>query len=106
MSIQDEAYSEAMDEIERWKVQHEEMLLKHAREQHIALSTLDEAMKEIERLKVLLKDRMYELEEINELKALLTRAADALEEEFGPGNTDLMAKDPWALIAELRKAAR
>jgi hypothetical protein len=37
--------------IEQWQVQHEEMLLKHAREQHTALSTLDKAMKEIERLK-------------------------------------------------------
>jgi hypothetical protein len=53
---------------------------------------------EIERLKALLKDRMYELEEINELKSLLTRAADALEDLKGPG---------WKrdLIAELRKAA-
>jgi hypothetical protein len=45
------------------------------------------------------------MHEVAVLKSLLTRAADALEEEFGPGNTDLMTKDPWALIAELRKAA-
>jgi hypothetical protein len=44
--------------------------------------------------------------EIERLKALLVRAADTLEEEFGPGNIDLMTKDPWALIAELRKAAQ
>jgi hypothetical protein len=53
---------------------------------------------EIERLKALLKDRMYELEEINELKNLVYRAADALEDLRGPG---------WKreLIVELRKAA-
>jgi hypothetical protein len=39
------------DLINRWAVQHEELLLKHAREQHTALSALDKAMKEIERLK-------------------------------------------------------
>jgi hypothetical protein len=71
-------------EIERWKVQHEEMLLKHAREQHIALSTLDGALKEIERL-----------------KALLTRAADALEGWIG----DLPASHKH-LIQALRKAAQ
>jgi len=43
--------------------------------------------------------------EIERLKTLLVRVAEALEEEFGPGNTHLMVKDPWALIAELRKAA-
>ena len=49
--IQDEAYSEACEEIERLKAQHEEMLLKHAREQNIGLVTLEAALKEIERLK-------------------------------------------------------
>jgi hypothetical protein len=81
--IQDEAYSEALAEIERLKVQHEEMLLKHAREQNIALSTLETALKQIERH-----------------KALLTRAADALE---WPGQ--LLQSDFRKLIDELRKAA-
>jgi hypothetical protein len=55
---------------------------------------------DIERLKTLLKDRMYELEEINELKSLLTRAADALER--APVLPPKMIEE---LIAELRKAA-
>jgi hypothetical protein len=65
---------------------------------------------DIERLKALLKDRMYELEEINELKSLLTRAADALEEfaAYISGDPDayryLRLKEQQ-LIAELRKAA-
>jgi hypothetical protein len=37
-------------EIERWKAQHEEFLLKHAREQSAAFELLDKALKEIERL--------------------------------------------------------
>lgn len=51
---------------------------------------------EIERLKALVNDRMHELQEINELKALLDRAADALYEEYGSS---------LPLIDELRKAA-
>jgi hypothetical protein len=43
--------------------------------------------------------------ECAQLRKMTARAADALEEEFGPWNIDLMTKDPWALIAELRKAA-
>jgi chromosome segregation ATPase len=80
------------------------------------VAEIQEKDAEIERLKLIcteLARRIKDAEEalqrqdnaIIELKALLTRAADALEEEFGPGNTDLMTKDPWALIAELRKAA-
>jgi DNA polymerase III delta subunit len=57
-------------------------------------------LSEIERLKALVKDRMYELEEINELKSLLSRAADALE---WPGQ--LLGSDFRKLIAQLRKAA-
>jgi hypothetical protein len=38
-------------EIERLRGQHEEILLKHAKEQSIALSTVETALKEIERLK-------------------------------------------------------
>jgi protein subunit release factor A len=101
-------------EIERWKVQHEEMLLKHAREQHTALSTLDEAMKEIERL----KDKIRGLEKLNQmtdeevvmelkaeierLKALLARAADALD---NPRAGSEAMDDDFDLIIELRKAA-
>jgi hypothetical protein len=65
-----------MDEIKRLKAQHEEMLLKHAREQGVALSALETALKEIERL-----------------KAILRRAANALD------NGDL------AILDEMRKAA-
>lgn len=42
------------------------------------------------------------------LRALLVRAADTLEEEFGDpnlGERDLSDKSPWNLIIELRKAA-
>jgi hypothetical protein len=59
--------------------------------------------------------RLQDLEEalqrqdnsIIELKALLTRAADALEEEFGPPNDPAYGiKGPvHELIAELRKAS-
>jgi hypothetical protein len=77
-------------EIARLKTQHEEILLKHAKEQSIALSTLLTALKEIERL-----------------RALVGRAADALEEEFGsPSDPAYGIKGPvHELIAELRKAA-
>jgi hypothetical protein len=81
-------FAEAMElrsAIERLKAQHEEMLLKHAREQGVALSTLEAALKEIERL-----------------KGLLTRAADALG-PYALGFPD--GNDIRALIAELRKAA-
>jgi hypothetical protein len=61
---------------------------------------------EIERLKALVKDRMYELEEINELKSLLARAVEALEEFHGPyyviENCDCAV---CKLTRELRKAA-
>jgi hypothetical protein len=45
--------------------------------------------------------------EIERLKALCGLAADALEEEFGPA-PELLAKgkQPWVLMAELRKAAQ
>jgi hypothetical protein len=86
MNIQEyEAYSEAMDEIKRLKAQHEEMLLKHAREQGVALSTLEEALKEIQRQ-----------------KQLLTRAADALTLLNKPANSPAIS----GLIIELRKAAQ
>jgi hypothetical protein len=55
---------------------------------------------EIERLKVLLKNRMYELEELNELKALLGRAADALV------SNHIGFDDVSDLVKELRKAAQ
>jgi hypothetical protein len=123
-------------EIERWKVQHEEMLLKHAHEQHTALSALDEAMKEIERLKAKRDHweheckiayqafaesnvkKFYEethqqdieehnrmMHEIAVLKALLTRAADALKYmEVNWPNEKKGDYDP--LIRQLRKAAQ
>jgi hypothetical protein len=77
-------------ENERLKAQHEETLIKHAKEQHVALSSLDVA-----------------LNQIKEQKEILTRAADALEEEFGPSNDPAYGvKGPvHELIAELRKAA-
>jgi len=56
---------------------------------------------EIERLKALVKDRMYELKEINNLKSLLSRAADALE----PLNEIYPQQKRTNLIAELRKVA-
>jgi protein subunit release factor A len=43
-------------ELERWKVQHEEMLLKHAREQNGALSALEKALNEIARLNEIIED--------------------------------------------------
>jgi hypothetical protein len=49
--IQDEAYSEAIAEIARLKDQHEAMLLKHAKEQNISLSTLETALKQIQEQK-------------------------------------------------------
>jgi hypothetical protein len=78
--IQDEAYSEAMDEIARLKA-------------------------EIVRLKALVTDRMYDLEEINELKSLLSRAADSLEERVFVKRSSNLNVDVADLIAELRKAA-
>jgi hypothetical protein len=66
-------------EVERLKAQHEEMLIKHAREQHVALSSLDVA-----------------LNQIKEQKEILTRAADALE---------CFIDYPLPFVAELRKAA-
>jgi hypothetical protein len=71
-------------EIERLKAQHEEMLIKHAKEQHVALSSLDVA-----------------LNQIKEQKEILTRAADALE------GLNKIGGVKWhpSLIAELRKAA-
>lgn len=56
---------------------------------------------EIERLKALVKDRMYELEEINELKSLLVHAADALD-----GATKMVRTETEAsLINQLRREA-
>jgi hypothetical protein len=78
--IQDEAYSEAMDEIEQLKAQ-----LREYRQQGIG---------DLLRL-------------IDEEKVLLTRAADALQEEFGsPNDPAYGIKGPvHELITELRKAA-
>jgi len=89
MNIQDEAYSEAMDEIKRLKAQHKEMLLKHAREQGVALSALETALKKIELV-----------------NALLTRAADALENCLPALNAGVLKITSEALITELRKAAQ
>jgi hypothetical protein len=66
-------------EVERLKAQHEEMLIKHAREQHVALSSLDVA-----------------LNQIKEQKEILKRAADALE---------CFIDYPLPFVEELRKAA-
>ena len=41
---------------------------------------------------------------IADLERLLIRAADALEKEFGHVKTPI--REPWILIAELRKAAQ
>jgi hypothetical protein len=61
---------------------------------------------EIERLKALVKDRMYDLKELNELKSLLTRAADALQawHEDSELTFDSLRREE-KLVAELRKAA-
>jgi len=64
---------------------------------------------EIERLKALVKDRMYELQEINELKSLLTRAVDALQatRKFDFISREVLDANGITedLIAELRRAA-
>jgi hypothetical protein len=44
------------------------------------------------------------LERLRRLERLCVRAADALEEEFGPG-IKYPDREPWKLITELRKAA-
>jgi hypothetical protein len=76
-------------EIERLKAQHEEMLIKHAKEQHVALSSLDVA-----------------LNQIKEQKEILTRAADALEKRMPIARVGVEGiDDDFDLIAELRKAA-
>jgi len=46
---------EALAEIKRLQIQHEEMLLKHARDQAIMLNALESALEEIQVAKKLLR---------------------------------------------------
>jgi hypothetical protein len=109
--------------------EHEEMLLKHAREQHTTLIALDKVMKEIERLKKSFKqtsliaeqflaEKDAEIDRLKDertatilsLRSFLSRAADALE---AVRRFDFISREVLevngiteALIAELRKAAQ
>jgi protein subunit release factor A len=86
--IQEEAYSEAMDEIERLK----------------------DKIRGLEKLNQMTDEEviMQLKAEIAQLKSLLTRAAEALEDEFGsPNDPAYGIKGPvHELISELRKAAQ
>jgi hypothetical protein len=88
--IQDEAYSEAMAEIERLK------------RINVSLVAQERGFREkIERLQFLNKE---ERETIDELSRLCIRAADALE-QFDLATAHLGECPVCRLIAELRKAA-
>lgn len=105
-------------EIARLKAQHEEMLLKHAREQNVMLNNLAQACNELERCEATMHDAQAEIErlkaantdlqreclsrgtKIADLERLLIQAADALENVDPKWEGDMSQ-----LIAELRKAA-
>jgi hypothetical protein len=74
---------------------------------------LEEAIQLIDRRRVEIdaKDHIIanQAVKIEELKSLIIRAADTLEDEFGGpafGDRDLSRKSPWNLVIELRKAAQ
>jgi hypothetical protein len=85
-------------ELERLKAEHEEILLKHAREQNVVLRCLEAATKELERLKGLLKAVDVSVEKLAYSKRLHIRAIEAL----GCHNLDHLQDE---LIQELQEAA-
>jgi len=86
-------------EIRQLKAEHEEILLKHAREQNVVLSCLEAATKELERLKGLLKQVDVSVEKLAYSKRLHIRAIEAL----GCHNLDHLQDE---LIQELQEAAK
>jgi hypothetical protein len=90
--IQDEAYTEALDEISRLRARIENMMKNQAE----GLRIRDAEIERLNRDKAFMASNDY----VHSLTSLITRAADALERA-----PVLPPKMIEALIAELRKAA-